>query len=562
VIAISGGNIAILAGLTLGLFRLAGLLGRGAMLTAMAGLLLYGELVTSSASVDRATWMATVYFAGRALDLRGSPLNTLALIAGALVAANPLSVAEPGFLLTCGASVAILVAAGGSAGAPSIARSAVALGAASIAAELALFPISALFFSRVTVAGLALNFIAIPMMALAQLAGMLVVPLWLISGRLALAAGAVAAVGAEALVGSAALVDLMPIVSWRLAAPSLWVVAIYYGSVATFVWLHRRPSNPAPLVPPLRTMRARRIAVASAVCAAAWILFQPGAWWLARGDGSLHVTFIDVGQGDAALIRFPTGEHLLVDAGGAPGGSGFDIGDRVVGQVLRTFGVRRLDALIVTHGDADHIGGARSIVREFRPHEVWEGVPVPPSNALQALRGDAMRHRARWVRGQRRDQFFIGDVEIAVRHPPRPDWERQAVRNDDSMVLELLWRDVSVVLTGDIGAEVEAAIAADFAPAKHRVLKVGHHGSLTSSSERFLDALTPEIAVVSAGRNNSFGHPAPAVVQRFGDRGIPLYRTDRDGAVTMTTDGYTIATTTFNDRADHEKTKRAKPGPR
>src|SRR5439155_3929126 len=168
---------------------------------------------------------------------------------------------------------------------------------------------------------------------------------------------------------------------------------------------------------------------------------EPWTIWASRGDGRLHVTFIDVGQGDAAFVRFPRGAALVVDAGGLAFGSSFDIGDRVVAPVLRDAGVRRLDTLALTHGDPDHIGGARSILREFRPRAVWEGIPVPQSQALAALQEDARRLSTAWTTVRAGDRAIVDGVDVVVRHPPPPDWERQRVRNDDSIVLELRWRD-------------------------------------------------------------------------------------------------------------------------
>ena len=115
-----------------------------------------------------------------------------------------------------------------------------------------------------------------------------------------------------------------------------------------------------------------------------------------------------------------------------------------------TSGIRRLDYLALTHGDPDHIGGAASIVDEFRPREVWEGIPVPPFAPLTALRMHAQAAGARWANVYRGDHVGIDGVEVRAAHPGRPEWERQKVRNDDSLVLDLRWRDVSVLLTGDI----------------------------------------------------------------------------------------------------------------
>jgi competence protein ComEC len=553
VIAISGGNIAILSGLTLVVFRLAGLLGRGAMLSAIGGLIAYGYLVGGGASVDRATMMAVVYFAGRALDLRGPPMNALVLVAGLLLVSDPLAVVAPAFLLTFGATAAILMATA-EVGTPRLPRAAVPLAGmliASAAAEAALLPVGATIFSRVTFAGLALNIFAIPLMAVAQIAGMVVVPLFALSGPVASLAGWFAYVGAEGLVRTANLVAYAPFVTWRVAPPALTVSALYYVSGVAAWCLWRRRVRLTGSAESIAHGWLRRTAALVAAISGLWIVAEPWTAIGARGDGRLHVTFIDVGQGDAAFVRFPRGATLLVDAGGLPGGGSFDIGDRVVAPVLRTSGVRRLGTIALTHGDADHIGGAAAAVREFRPWDVWEGVPVPRSPALQAIHGaeHAVHSLSRLV--QTGDATNVDGVSVVVRHPRPPDWERQDPRNDDSIVLELLWRDVSVVLTGDIGAAVERDIESQFPPVPLRVLKVPHHGSLTSSSSSFLNALAPRVAVVSVGRGNRFGHPAPAVLQRYQEIHAELFRTDRDGAVSIDTDGKSMNVRTFMGRTLH-----------
>jgi competence protein ComEC len=248
------------------------------------------------------------------------------------------------------------------------------------------------------------------------------------------------------------------------------------------------------------------------------------------------------------LVRFPNGGTLLVDAGGLSSPSSFDVGDRVVAPVLRDAGVRRVQSLALTHGDADHVGGAPSILREFKPYDVWEGIPVPRLGALADLRETTSRGGIRWVNVQRGDTMAIDGVQVIVRHPAVAEWERQRVRNDDSIVIELLWRQVSIVLTGDIGKEAEHAVAPHFEPARLRIVKVPHHGSRSSSTPEFVGALQPRIAVVSAGRGNRFGHPAQAVLDRYRRAGAAMFRTDRDGAVTVETDGEAVEVTTYTGR--------------
>ena len=559
VIAISGGNIAILAGLLLGGFRFTGWLGRGAMAAAIALLIVYARLVGGGASVDRATLMAVVYLGARAFDHRTPPLNVLALVAGLLVAADPLAIADPAFLLTFGATLAIIVTAPAAARrrSPAVLRALTAMAAASGAAEVMLFPVGALLFSRVTFAGLGLNFLAIPLMAVAQIAGMAVVPLALVSTGAAALAGLVAHFGAAGLVWSSQLVRVMPVVAYRIRPPTAWMVAIYYLSLAAAWiawrrgsgWIGDRDTRSGRRLSSAAVRRVvLRIAAPLAFASGAWILLDPMSFLLSRGDGRLHVTFIDVGQGDASLVRFPGGGTLLVDAGGIGFESSFDIGERIVAAVVRDAGFYRLDRLALTHGDPDHIGGAGSVIEEFRPREVWEGIPVPRFAPLTALRVQAQAGGAHWANVYAGDRTTIDGVEVSAWHPTAADWERQKVRNDDSIVLELRWRDVSILLTGDIGRSVEAELARSIPPAPLRVVKMAHHGSLTSSSEPFLAAVRPGVAVVSAGRANHFGHPAPEVLARYRAVGAEIFRTDRDGAVTVSTDGTDIDVRTFTGR--------------
>ena len=591
VIAISGGNIAILAGVLLGLFRIGGWLGRAAMVSAIVALGAYARLVGGGASVDRATLMAVLYFAARALDQRSPPLNTLAVAAACLVAADPLAVADSAFVLTFGATLGILLAVpwvltiepsakdGGrdvaqafpgppkrearDGGRPAIAIAAlkrcatfvkpltrliVAMFAASVAAETMLFPVSALLFSRVTFAGLVLNFLAIPLMAAAQIAGMALVPVALVSPTAAALVGSVAHLGATGLVRSADLVQFVPVLSYRVAPPAWSVVICYYAALVGWWMLRRWRREVAGSAEPLIARRARRTAAGAAVVAACWILLDPRTVVASRGDGRLHATFVDVGQGDAILVVFPRGSTLLVDAGGLSTSSSFDMGERVVAPVIRHAGFSRLDYVALTHGDPDHIGGAASLLAEFRPSEVWEGIPVPRSAPMAALRQQTEAAGARWANVYAGERRVVDDVEVIAWHPGVADWERQKVRNDDSLVLELRWRDVSILLTGDIGREPERLLTPALPPARLRVVKIPHHGSLTSSTEAFVRALSPTVAVVSAGRSNHFGHPVPAVLDRYQAAGAEIFRTDRDGAVTVDTDGRAMVIRTFAGR--------------
>ncbi len=133
-----------------------------------------------------------------------------------------------------------------------------------------------------------------------------------------------------------------------------------------------------------------------------------------------------------------------------------------------------------------------------------------------------------------------GRVVIEAVHPPEPDWERQRSRNDDSLVLRIRYGRVDILLTGDAGAEFDQRLPADLSASPIRILKAGHHGSRTSTSDQLVQAMRPQVALISVGRGNVFGQPAPDVLARLTAAGARIFRTDRDGAVSLETDGVTV----------------------
>lgn len=545
VIAISGGNIAILTVLLLVTFRAARIPPRGAAALAIVALLFYAQLTGAPPSVARAVTAAVVYLAGRMLDQRGPPLNALAVAAVIALAVSPLAVLDPGFILSFGATLGILLgleriritrlAGEGPTGRrwTRLKVEAAGLLAATVCAELALGPASAAMFSRITAAGLVLNFAAIPLMTVVQVLSMATLAVSAAGHGAAGACGAVVHAAAWGLVESARLVDVAPWLTREIGPPAWWLLVAYYAACA------------------LLFTRYRRAAGATIAAAAAIMLAGPPA--ATRGvtsprPGLLRVVFLDVGQGDATLVTLPDGRAILVDAGGMPGTS-FDIGGRVVAPALRALGVRRLQELVITHGDPDHLGGAVSVARRFNPRIFWEGAPVPPHAGLRELADVAAAAGAVWRIVQSGDAERVAGAEIRVWHPPPPDWERQRVRNDDSIVLEVRFGRVSILLTGDIGRIPEQALSPVLSLAPLVVLKAPHHGSATSSTQRFIDAVRPAAVIFSSGRNNRFGHPALAVVRRYRAARALIFGTAEDGAVIVETDGKTAEIRTVSGRA-------------
>ena len=543
VIAISGGNIAILTALLVFGARAVRLPARVGAAVAIAVLLFYGEIAGGAPSVGRAITAAVIFLTALLIDHRGAPLNVLAVAAVMAVAVSPVAVVDGGFLLSFGATAGIIL------GVPRVVDFAVdhrvhglarlvrvvvaaAAGvlAATLCAEIVLAPIGASLFSRVTFAGLALNFAAIPLMTAVQCGSMALLLAAPLHASASDGLGAFVHYAAFGLVESSRLVELAPWVARAVPPPAWWLCAAYYA--LCLAWL--------------RAARRRRLVLAGIGLAMAVLVSgrAPAAAGVPgpRPPDALRVVILEVGQGDATVAILPDGRAVLIDAGGLAGTT-FDMGGRVVVPALRALGVRRLHALVVTHGDPDHVDGAAAVMRRLTTATVWDGVPVPPHPGLRALMAQVAGQRASWRTVRPGDVELAGGVEIRILHPPAPDWERQRVRNDDSVVIELRYRDVSILLPGDIGAVIEHALIPDLDLRPVVILKAAHHGSATSSTEAFIEATKPRAVVFSAGRSNRFGHPAPAVVGRFARRRVVMFNTAHDGAVFVETDGKSATVT-------------------
>jgi competence protein ComEC len=535
VIAISGGNIAILATAAILALMIVGVRGRHAAVVVIAVLSAYALVVTAGPSVWRATLMAVLYFLARAIDHRSGVWQTASMTAAVMVVLRPLDVRDAGFILTFGATLALIEGARiGARVTPRVAALSwiTASVFASLAIELALLPVSALLFSRVTGAGLVLNLIAVPMMGVVQISALVTAVADAVPA-IAGTAGWIAHMAARVLVDSAGLVTLAPWSVARVPPPAILVVAVYYASLASAVF----GSRPRP-----RAAAAVVWIVAALVVTGVLAPRLPSS---RAADQPLRLTMLDVGQGESILIETPSDRRLLIDTGGAPFGGSFGIGARVIAPALWTRGITSLDAVVVTHGDPDHLGGAVDVLADFTPRRIWLGVRVPNHRPTQDLEDTAARLRIPLDVRRTGEMETDGEVRIRVLHPPPPDWERRRVRNDDSVVLEILYRDVALLLTGDISSAIEREILPHLTQARIRVLKVAHHGSRTSSSQELISTWRPQVALISAGRGNTFGHPATEVLRRLEAIGATVLRTDLQGQIDVETDGREIKFRTF-----------------
>ena len=265
---------------------------------------------------------------------------------------------------------------------------------------------------------------------------------------------------------------------------------------------------------------------------------------------NLEVTVLDVGQGDSLFVTFPGGHTMLVDAGGALGSfhaggmrSGLDVGEDVVSPYLWSRGLKQIEVVALTHAHQDHLGGLPAVLENFRVQELWVGRDIG-SAAYREVLAIAHQRGVRVVHMKQGDSFARGNVSGSILWPEDLT-ESQTAKNDDSLVVRLTDGSQSILLPGDIERPSERKILAENETIGANFLKVAHHGSKTSTIEPFLSSSHPAFAAISAGRDNSFGHPSPEVIERLEAAGVRVYRTDRDGAITATTDGQTLAVNTF-----------------
>ncbi len=534
VLAISGGNIAVVVLLAMGCGLSTGRSPRVAACLALLVLAGFAIVVTSGVSVRRATLMAALHLVARAIDHRTSSWHVLAVAVAAMVVADPLSLRDAGFLLTCGATLALIgsVRRAGPASAPTLLRWLVLSVWATLAVEAVVFPIGLWFFGRVSLAGIPLNIVAVPLMTVAQVAGLACVALDAVGGGVR-AAGWVAQHAVSVLDWCTTISQGVPGLVWLAPRPAVPLLVVYYMALGAW-WAGPRAATVA--------------AGALALCTAAVLAVGPArlttAWQQTSG---LHVTVLDVGQGESLLVETDQG-RLLVDAGGRPFGEGTEIGRRVVVPAIWARGATSLDALLITHADPDHVGGAGAVFDALAVGALWLGVDVPNHLPTRELRDRAVALRVPVIHQRDGRRAAWGGARIRVLHPPEPDWERRRVRNDDSVVLEIVYGDVAVLLAGDISAEVERRILSSLTPAPIRVLKVAHHGSRTSSTAALVEGWRPDVALVSCGRGNTFGHPAPEVLARLTAAGATVLRTDADGQIMLWTDGRQVRARTYRGR--------------
>jgi competence protein ComEC len=585
---VSGFHLAVVAGCIFWIARRLRLPRVPATFFTIAASFAYALFTGFATPVQRSLWMVTLYLIGRLYYRERSALNTIGFASLCLLAVNPRCLFDSGLQMTLLAVVSIAgVAAPLLEGtvqpylkatrdlrliaidvklAPRVAQfrtlmrmsaeriqavvnkraawvvfpwlvrlvlRVVELVIVSCVVELAMTLPMAIYFHRITVFALPVNLFILPLLALLIPVALLTVATLVIwPGVAALPAAAVAIV-LHAGVGLVRLFGSLEYGDFRIASPLLWQFAAFYTLLGGAIVVANRSLRLGSRL--LQWLACTLLLLGAVAAVAPRPIHHPGNALLAEA--------IDVGQGDSMLIVTPDGKTLLVDGGGFGGGpmqaqQDFDIGEEVVSPVLWDLGIRHLDAVALSHAHSDHMGGLPSILRSFRPDELWVG-NNPPGDAYNSLLEEASSLHVR-VRSLRADDAIaFGNVQVNVLAPARNYTPGTEPANNDSVVLHIGYGATSMLLEGDAEARVEKAMLSE-AGLKSTLLKVGHHGSATSTAPEFLERVAPQWAVISCGLRNRYGHPRQEILDALEAAHVRTFRTDTNGISCFQLDGKAV----------------------
>ena len=434
----------------------------------------------------------------------------------------------------------------------------------SLVVQAWLIPFLVIYFHRISLIGIFLNvwvgllmaiesLVAIPAIFAAQISTTLAAPLVLITEIL----NWITIHTADLFIENGWASFRLPHYSGAMRA--IYILYFLPLIVLTYLLHHWKPFS---LESKVRSLKSKvRYAFAALTIFLLLIIFHPLS--APKPDGRLHVDFLDVGQGDSALITMPDGETLLIDGGGKINFSALyvqregeepelfepdaqSIGEAVVSEFLWEKGYSQIDYILATHADADHIQGLTDAAKNFRVRTAIFGrMPLNDADFIE-LYNVLQKRNIPAFDASRGDVLNFGDVKIEVLYPEKDESPEAVSDNNHSLVLRLVYGDRKFLLTGDIEKETESLLtnAPEFLRAD--VVKVAHHGSRTSSTENFINAVKTKVAVISVGRDSPFGHPKPEVVERWKNDGAKVLTTGENGTISFSTDGKDLQMKTFN----------------
>lgn len=438
----------------------------------------------------------------------------------------------------------------------------------SASVQIGMLPVMIIYFHRVSIAALPLNIYVGGLMALLVLVALAATSISFLSSGLAAQLKMITEKIDWLMIHSVDPFSWLRIDSIRMPHYHGWLAVIYllYFCVVGLLVISLARWRPLRLSEPRtrRKISARRSVAIAFTGFLLIFIFMVRPLSGDRPDGKLHVDFLDVGQGDSALLTMPDGTTLLIDGGGRPNidwqktgdfddGESFErdarsIGERVVSEYLWARGLDHVDYVLATHADADHIDGLNAIVRNFRVRGAIVARTPADDPGYRRFAETTRQRRVPVERIGAGDTLHFGGVTAQVLWPEARNDERSPSRNNDSVVLRFNYGESVILFTGDVEREAELAMLAHGLDLRSNIVKVAHHGSKTSSIEQFVEATRPKLAIISVGRSSIFGHPNKDVVERWRASGAQVMTTGEKGTISVVTDGSDLRITSFVSR--------------
>ncbi len=542
ILAVSGFNVAIVSLVVTHLLRILGLGRRGIRLAlSMIAVLIYCTLVGFQPSVLRAFLMIEFLFAAMLLERKPDPLNIVMSAAIITLVILPSFLFDVGFQLSYAAVAGlaviyvwfkrVLIDPMARDGRPHWLIRLTEAFTVSLAATIATLPVTVAQFHRVSLVGLFVNLIAIPLSSVLTAAGFLLIPVTALSPWLGKLYG-------EATTWATQLLFLLTHISSGFELAAVNVQSLPYWVSLSFVMAL------VYLVGARTGMDAvRRTSIVLVGALAFAFVAPPLESTSLLPVGKLTLVAFDVGQGDCLFLRTPRGKSYLIDFGANSRNGGTAQFERCVEPCLVAEGIHEVNTGFISHMHLDHYGGAESAISALTIRSIatsGERVDNPQSRTLDRIVRDRQISTRVMVRG---DQMMLdSDVRLYVLHPSGASVSRGGryglQLNDGSLGLLVMYGKTRMLFLGDMESSDEERLMEEYGPMlRCDVVKVAHHGSMTSSSRAFVEAVSPKYAVISVGEHNRFGHPEPAIVRRWMTSGAEVMRTDRDGAIVIQTDG-------------------------
>lgn len=530
----------------------------GRLILVSVGLLFYGAMANFTPSVTRAVIMSIMIYLAYAMGRGRDSFTALGVAAAIILFVSPAAVTTAGFQLSFAATWGILyLTPVFSQLLPGKAGKIKSSLAVTFAAQFATMPFIAYYYSLLTVGGMLLSPIVIPLVGLVVLLGIISCLFSFLSVVWATVPLYAAGMIADGIYGLSAFFEKLPFAYFTVAKPPIWLMILFYLLLFSLPLLTKgRLSSVGGMGELLDGLLAEKTIETPEVSVDgpkkekpiySWLmlvvlvamLFLPNISWGHR----LEVVFLDVGQGSSALIITPEKKHILVDGGVNVSGDDY-LGERVVLPYLKQQGITTLDAVINTHPHNDHTAAIKGALAYLDVKLFITSDVFPDVEEQQLLLGLAKEHDVpvSFIRQGQRITLEPGLI-MEVFYPVAGDRYPEDDANNGSLVLKLTYGEIDMLLTGD-NENPSLGEIADF-PLQSEILLLPHHGSKGSLHEEFYQQVNPEVVIASAGRGNKFGHPARDVVNYWQEANIPLYRTDIDGAITVKTNGKTYDIDTF-----------------